>query len=458
MKDLVAELTPAGVVSGAIVDNDRQPLEGVTVQLMRAGYTSSGRRLFPVGGAVKSDDRGQYRIFFVAPGRYYVHAGTPLKGAGIDLSTAFNSFPETYSAVYFPGAANLQFATPVDVLPGTALSGVDFTLSKARGVRVRGSVVDATTGMPPENNPSIWLSLRDPAGEDYTLDLTGRGKVSYSRNGTFEFRDVPPGSYGLIATALAPGETLKATRLAPERAGSMSLEVGNSDIEGLVVTLAPGGSIPGRIRVEGRADIDLTTFFASGTKSVGFVPWFGGGQSLIPGASLLAWAEIKPDGIFRIENVMPGEHRVDVSVLRPGMYIKEARFGLTDILAEPFRFNGRDTGNLEIVLSPNVSSLDGIVTDGRASAAPEAQVVLIPKRSRHRTDLFKTVATDQDGRFALTNLAPGEYTLYAWEAIESNRWFDPDFVSADEQYGQSIQLSESSRHSVTLRLIPARNP
>jgi hypothetical protein len=102
--------------------------------------------------------------------------------------------------------------------------------------------------------------------------------------------------------------------------------------------------------------------------------------------------------------------------------------------------------------------VEGIVRDNRLSSAPGAQVVLIPKRSRYREDLFKTAIADQDGRFALTNVAPGDYTLYAWEAIEPSRWFDSDFVNADEQYGQSIQLNESSKQTVTLTLIPARNP
>jgi 5-hydroxyisourate hydrolase-like protein (transthyretin family) len=343
-------------------------------------------------------------------------------------------------------------------MPGATVFGIDFSLSKIRGVRIKGRVIDATTGRPPDNNPSIWLSLRDPIGEDYNLDTTGRGKATYNRtDGTFEFRDMPPGVYGVVASALV-GQTRLSARLAPERTGSVSIEVRDSDVEGLVVTLASGASLPGRLRVEGRRDIDLTTFFSSGTKAVALEPWFNGGPPRIPGGALTSWAEIKAEGVFRIENVLPGDYRLEVGVLLPGMYIKEARFGVTDILTQPFRFNGNDTRDLEILLSPNVASLEGIVMDSSASPAPDAQVVLIPKGSRHRIDLFKTAVTDHDGRFALTNFAPGDYSLYAWEAIEPNRWFDRDFVDADEQYAQSVQLPESSRQTVTLKLIAARKP
>jgi hypothetical protein len=208
--------------------------------------------------------------------------------------------------------------------------------------------------------------------------------------------------------------------LARKRIGYMPLEVGTSDVEGLVITLSPGASLSGRVRVEGRTD------FASTAKSLALTHSLDGGQPLIPGVPE-PWAEINPDGTFRIENVLPGKFSLWMDRL-PGMYMKEARSGVTDILNQPFQFTGRETENLEIVLSPNVASLEGVVTDDRFSGASGARVVLVPNRSRHRTELFATTVTDESGRFSLTSIAPGDYTLYAWDAIELYQWFDMDFV------------------------------
>jgi len=58
----------------------------------------------------------------------------------------------------------------------------------------------------------------------------------------------------------------------------------------------------------------------------------------------------------------------------------------------------------------------------------------------------------------LTNIAPGDYNVYAWEAIENNRWFDADVLKTDERFAQSVHLIESSKQTVELKLIPARNP
>jgi hypothetical protein len=178
-------------------------------------------------------------------------------------------------------------------------------------------------------------------------------------------------------------------------------------------------------------------------------------QPATPGVPTPNYGPFNPDGTFRIDNVMPGEFRFQVSWLRSSFYIKEARYGATDILLQPFQFRGNEDSSLEIVLSPNVAAVEGVVLNNRLEGAPGAQVVLVPDRSRHRPTLFRTIATDQNGRFRLTNVAPGDYKVYAWEAVELYRWFDMDFLKGFEQSARSIHLGESSNQTVDLRLIPA---
>ena len=452
MKDVIAELTLTGAVSGRIVDVDKQPLEGVPVRLLRVSYDDSGVRQLQVAGLGNSDDRGEYRIYFVMPGSYYVGAGTLLQNGALN-----GDVPYTYSTMYYPGVADPQLATPVNIVPGATRSGIDFNLSKAANVRVRGRLIDAATGAPPRAPSSFYLAYYGSPGESSTI---GSGKVTYTRDGTFEFRDVPPGLFRMYASITVSGEPIRTSAPVPMRFGQMNIMVGNSDVEGLALTLSPGGSIPGRVSVEGKADFDLKSVFASRVQypTLGLFLLSGGGLSM-GFESQKPWAEVNPDGTFRIENVVPGDFSLQLAnSLRPGLYIKDARFDGMDILSQPLHFTGKETGSLEIILSPNVASLEGVVTDNRRALVPGAQVVLVPKRFRYRTDLFLTAVTDQDGRFILSSIAPGDYSLYAWEAIEDYRWFDADFLKGDEPFGQSIQLSESSRQSVTLKLIPVRNP
>ena len=64
-----------------IVDEDGEPVPGATVRVMRYQYLQGDRRLTPAGTG-QTDDRGQYRVWGLMPGDYYVNALTRLPNAG----------------------------------------------------------------------------------------------------------------------------------------------------------------------------------------------------------------------------------------------------------------------------------------------------------------------------------------------------------------------------------------
>jgi len=73
MKDLVFLLTPQGVITGRVTDEDGDPVRGVQVTILRTGY-NRGRRLFLPSGGTNTDDQGNFRAGSLAPGRYYLSA------------------------------------------------------------------------------------------------------------------------------------------------------------------------------------------------------------------------------------------------------------------------------------------------------------------------------------------------------------------------------------------------
>jgi 5-hydroxyisourate hydrolase-like protein (transthyretin family) len=459
IKDLVTQLTPTGAVSGTIRDSDKKLLAGVPVQLMRVNYDQVGqRRLRPVGSTVRTDDRGEFRIYFVTPGTYYVNAGTPQGPPGTgDQRPLANEVPDTFAYVYYPGVTELSLATPIDVQPGVTKSGIDLTLNKVQGVRVSGRIIDATTGKPPEN-PKVKLAYRDPGTPwDYDLEYMGRGKVIYDKEGTFEFRDVLPGLYAVAVTIDIPGQPTPPQGATPlQRIGYLPVEVGNKDVAGIVVTASPGTSIRGRVRVDGQSD--LTGVFQNVTARLGvrLMPTSNGSQPSTPGVPAPNYGPLNPDGTFQIDNMIPGEFRIEIGWVRSAFYLKEARFGSSDLLTSPFRFTGNEPGNLEVVLAPNVAAIEGLVTNNRLSGASGAQVVLVPDKARHRAELFRAVTTDQEGRFRIPNVSPGDYKLYAWESIEAYRWFDMDFIKTFDPFATPVHLNESQRQTINARLIPAQ--
>jgi hypothetical protein len=95
------------------------------------------------------------------------------------------------------------------------------------------------------------------------------------------------------------------------------------------------------------------------------------------------------------------------------------------------------------------------LSDALLKPVPANLVVLIPDQGRDRAYLYKTAQTDQNGHFVMRNLVPGSYKLFAWEALESNSYYDPDVLKPYEAFGKAVRIQESSKETVEVKIIPA---
>ncbi|MBI4486934.1 MAG: carboxypeptidase regulatory-like domain-containing protein, partial [Acidobacteria bacterium] len=73
LKNVDFQLPRGSVIAGHVSDQDGDPMPGATVRVMRYQYMQGDRRLTPAGTG-QTDDRGQYRIWGLMPGDYYVTA------------------------------------------------------------------------------------------------------------------------------------------------------------------------------------------------------------------------------------------------------------------------------------------------------------------------------------------------------------------------------------------------
>jgi hypothetical protein len=67
-------LTAAAIVTGRVRDTSGEPVPGLQVSLLRTIYNPNGQRSLTNVGNATTDDRGEYRIFCVPPGRYFLSA------------------------------------------------------------------------------------------------------------------------------------------------------------------------------------------------------------------------------------------------------------------------------------------------------------------------------------------------------------------------------------------------
>src|SRR5262245_40083943 len=76
--DVILQLMPAGTISGRVFDRDGEPLANVNVEALKYSY-QEGQRVMNVVQTSRTNDLGEYRLFWLQPGQYFVSA-TPQDG------------------------------------------------------------------------------------------------------------------------------------------------------------------------------------------------------------------------------------------------------------------------------------------------------------------------------------------------------------------------------------------
>ena len=133
-----------------------------------------------------------------------------------------------------------------------------------------------------------------------------------------------------------------------------------------------------------------------------------------------------------------------------------AYFG-ADALARPISVGYSPTqskADLLVEIGTDGGQISGAVFDGSDAPLPGAQVVLLPEAgSRFRLDRYRTATADQDGRFLIRGIAPGDYTLFGWSSIEPNAHMDMEYMRPYESFGTPVHIVPGENSAVGLRAL-----
>ena len=419
-------LLPSAVIQGRVVDENGDPMLGVEMSALKYARRGPVRMLLPHGRA-QTDDRGEYRIFGLAPGNYYLQA----VHRRVDWFGAKKNDNLTYLPTYYPGVSELSEATPIEAQAGGEIP-VDFTLTRSPTVRITGSIV----------NPGS----DETEGYNVVLIAPGVGPVGANINqdrSKFEIQGVAPGNYILEAQSYGPRNVARGAREA--------ITVGSAPLDGIKLALSPPIQIRGTIRVDRNASINLSQLSLSLSEANPSDPqmmWGGRGNDAVT-----------RDGNFELHDITPGEYRLEVSARGGGLedwYTKAVHFGPRDVTDSLLKVTGGGAMPLDVVISPAGATIQGIVKDANDHPVPAATVVTVPQgKHQDRIDLYQTAVTDQQGFFKIRGAAPGEYKVFAWEDVENDAWFDADFMKNYESQGTSLSVSEWERSTLSLRVIPS---
>jgi protocatechuate 3,4-dioxygenase beta subunit len=449
-------LTRAGSVSGRIRDNGGQPAVGIQVQVLKPVYNANGQRNLQPAGSSRTDDRGEYRLFWISPGRYYVMASSsPNAGAGAVISSPNEMAGDGIAPTFYPGSIDISQAASIDLKPGADIGGVDVIVNRQPSFRIRGRLIDTRNGQGP-TTASITVGTPSVTGG---IGISNTVQVYDPRDGSFELREVTPGPHTIraqipvVSNTVTPGNGGTISGAGTIVSGQVALNV-MSDIDGVVINLSSGVSISGRISLEATPTPGPSGITSMAPYRVQMRAAESGVFATTTGPAPQPQGT-NPDGTFRVDNVVPGEYRVSVVPLPPDFYVKEIRFNQSDALNNPMQFSGAGSGTLEVLLSSRGGRIDGSVLDDSQHGVPGTTVVLIPDRQRDRTDLYKSSMSDANGTFSLRSIAPGDYHLFAWAAIDPYAYFDSEVMKQFESQGKPVHISESAKENVDVRMIPA---
>jgi protocatechuate 3,4-dioxygenase beta subunit len=432
--DLIFRLIPSAVISGKILDEDGEPLPEVVVSALRQAYLE-GKPTLSTATTAQTDDLGEYRLFGLPPGRYFVSAVFPQWSRfsrGGESQDAQPS-PQDYARMYYPGTPEAAKASAISIKAGEEIPSIEILMRQVLAYRIRGHVYNQVTHKP-GTQTNIFLMPRTKSHE-WAFDE--QRTFVQKQDGSFEIAGVLPGAYLLTALWFDEGR---------DHTARVPIEVSNADVEGVAITIAPGADINGRIIWEGKPSLEqdeLSVMAESLDMSFGF-----GGGSRVTSANTFVLKGVG-DGLYLAR--LWGEGK--------DCYIKDVQYAGSSALEDGFTVNRGTVGTLEITISSRGAHVQGAVTDADGLPAAGVRVVLVPDAS-HRTQyrLYKSQTTDQYGHYEMRGIAPGDYTLFSWEEAESGAWEDPEFLKPFEEKGEKITLQDNDQKTVNLTAIHNDSP
>jgi protocatechuate 3,4-dioxygenase beta subunit len=505
------ELIPGGAISGHVYNADGTPVTDALVQVLRLTY-QDGQQILQPNLSKTTDDRGEYRIYRLSPGSYYIavnpkQPGGP-QGAGAAVLAVKTFYPDT---------SDPSRAIAATIHGGDEVSGVNMTVRMEAGATLSGQIV---TSLPASGqlvgprgqtrdftvmNSTLTLSPHDRRTSLTNFSRSIGVSMPAPNSGKFEIRNVPPGTYDLIASlpdATGWGSQQPAgLATQPVGYGRTVVEViGGRDIQGISVNVHAGVDIKGRISVNGgsqnvqnirlrlQPDDSAATLAVyqqvsqyqpyvdeNGNFSIPAVPEgryriqimfadgpvANDGRGGIRGQRGPGGAQSAPAGGQRGRGAQ-GETapaRVENPLNAITAFVESIRQGSADVYDNGLSVTAQSAGELDVRIGTGPGIIQGTVFDLSQNPVASTGVFLVPTGERRANmQLYRGTQSDTNGKFTMNGVVPGQYQLYSWQDVVQGAYQNEEYRRRYEGRGTNVSVTRSATVTVEVRRIPSEKP
>lgn len=420
-------LTPGGVIVGRIVDEFGDPVSDAMVTAMRLQYMGGVRRPLIAGPPSSSNDIGEFRLFGLAPGSYYLSAMP--RGGMNPFDTPVDRV--TYGQAFYPAAADVANAQRVTVRAGENIAGLVIALSPSRSARITGRAFGADSA--PLRNGTVMLSSNASP-----MFMGSNGTIR--PDGTFSLANVPPGDYTLRTTVMG-----LPTQGQPPTFATADVTVNGADIDDVVLQPRAPATITGRLvgdpAVLSKIDPARVRLIATGV-----------GPQITPGLPQPP-QPLSADLVFTLQT-LPGQVSIRPITL-PDLLVRSVRLDGRDVTKGFAVTTGAFSGTLEVEVAASTSKVVVTTSNSRGEAVPGHDVVVfVQDENAWGVALPGHSAigqTNKDGTFETPVLLPGAYFVSLADGLEPGDANDPEVLAQLRTRAQRVTLRDGDTATVQLR-------
>jgi len=438
-------LTRGGVIAGRVTDSRGDPVTEATVFARQVTYPEPGRRTISSlqTRSALTNDLGEYRVYGLRPGVYYVSANMPTAERSNLNAVPIGQLAATamgLAMTHFPSTTIEAEAQPVAVTAGEQSLGIDIQMKSIPLARISGRVIDSA-GRPGADMVVMIASFQ-----------SGRGtSVRTDHQGAFTANDIAPGENMVNVVTVRVMEVIGASgtaRFEPdEKSEFFSRQVNvTGDITGFVAQTTAGFDVRGRVLIDGGRPSD-----ESGVKlSIAARPPVNEGPVFVP----FVPAEVLADGSFVLRNVADRRF-ISISGLPSRMQLAGITVNGRDVTDDPVDVTGPLAG-VEVRLTTRTTTVTGTVKDREGNAVPAGVIVFSEDRRlwmNESTRFVKSASHTVAGGFTFSRLPPGRYFVAGVDQLEEGQWASPENLERLSRLATLFTLGEGETKTLALTVI-----